>query len=59
MPWQELSILDQRHEFVVLASGAGASTMRLCARFGIRRETGHLWLRRFLGKAAPRRSVTD
>ena len=46
MPWQEASIMDQRREFVVLASLEGANVSALCARFGISRETGHKWLRR-------------
>jgi transposase InsO family protein len=46
MPWQEASIMDQRREFVMLASLEGATVSALCARFGISRETGHKWLRR-------------
>lgn len=46
MPWQEASIMDQRREFVMLASLEGANVSALCARFGISRETGHKWLRR-------------
>lgn len=47
MPWQEQSIMGQRAEFVALARGEGANISRLCERFGISRQTGHLWLRRF------------
>ncbi len=46
MPWQEVSIVDQRREFVMLASLDGANVSALCARFGISRQTGHKWLRR-------------
>jgi len=46
MPWQEVSIVDQRQEFVMLASMEGANISALCARFGISRQTGYKWLRR-------------
>lgn len=47
MVWREVSVADQRREFVMLASLAGANISVLCERFGISRQTGHLWLRRF------------
>jgi transposase InsO family protein len=47
MVWREISVGDQRREFVLLASLAGANVSALCKRFGISRQTGHLWLRRF------------
>lgn len=47
MGWQETSVEDQRREFVMLGSLAGANVSALCRRFGISRQTGHLWLRRF------------
>lgn len=46
MPWQEVSIVDQRREFVMLASLEGANVSELCARFGISRPTGYKWLGR-------------
>ena len=46
MGWREVSVADQRREFVMLASLAGANISALCGRFGISRQTGHLWLRR-------------
>lgn len=46
MPWREMSVMDQRREFVVLAMQAGANRSELCRRFGISRETGYKWLRR-------------
>jgi len=56
MGWQEMSVADQRQEFVLLASLAGANVSALCDRFGISRQTGHLWLRRF---AAGERAFED
>jgi transposase InsO family protein len=47
MVWREVSVLGERREFVHLASLEGANVSALCARFGISRQTGHLWLRRF------------
>ena len=32
MPWPEVSIVDQRREFVMLASLEGANVAALCAR---------------------------
>lgn len=46
MPWREVSIMDQRAEFVYLAKQPGANRWELCRRFGISRETGYKWLRR-------------
>lgn len=47
MPWREVSIVEQREEFVSLALAAGANMSELCRRFGISREKGYKWLRRF------------
>jgi transposase InsO family protein len=46
MAWREMSVTDQRREFVALARLEGANVAALCRRFGISRQTGHLWLRR-------------
>lgn len=53
MPWQARSIVSQREEFVVLASVPGANVSRLCERFGISRQTGHLWIKRFAAGGRP------
>ena len=50
MPWRTLSVMDQRKEFVRLASGPGANVSELCRRFGISRGKGYKWLRRFAGE---------
>lgn len=47
MPWRELSIMDQREEFVQLATAAGANLSELCRRFGISRNKGYKWLSRY------------
>ena len=35
MPWREVSIMDERREFVRLAMQEGANRRELCRRFGI------------------------
>ncbi len=47
MPWTELSVMDQREEFVRLASAPGTNKKELCRRFGISRDKGYKWLRRY------------
>jgi transposase InsO family protein len=46
MPWHEVSIMEQRLEFVSLASAEGANRRELCRRFGISAQTGYKWLAR-------------
>jgi transposase InsO family protein len=47
MPWQEVSVVDQRCEFVRLAMQEGANRRELCRRFGIHPDTGYKWLARW------------
>jgi transposase-like protein len=47
MPWSEVSVMDQRREFVRLALQEGANRRELCLRFGISRDVGYKWLRRW------------
>lgn len=47
VPWREVSVVSQRGEFVRLAEAGVVSFAELCRRFGISRETGYVWLRRF------------
>lgn len=49
MPWQEVSVMDQRREFVRLASQEGANRRALCRRFAIHPSTGYKWLARWAG----------
>ena len=46
MPWKDRTVLDQRMEFVNLASAASVPISELCRRFGISRKTGYKWLGR-------------
>lgn len=70
MPWREVSVMDERGEFVRLAMQEGANRRELCRRFGIHPDTGYKWLGRWqagdreLGDrsrrphASPRRSAS-
>ncbi|MFC0242109.1 helix-turn-helix domain-containing protein, partial [Rhodopseudomonas telluris] len=39
MPWREVSVMDQRREFVRLVAQDGANRRELCRRFGIHPST--------------------
>ena len=47
MPWQEVSVMDQRREFVRLALQEGTNRRELCRRFGISPDVGYKWLARW------------
>lgn len=46
MPWNEVSVISLRKEFVEFARNGGNISC-LCKRFGISRETGYKWIRRY------------
>ena len=41
MPWQEVSTMSLRQEFVMLAGAEGVNRASLCRRFVISRKTGY------------------
>jgi transposase InsO family protein len=47
MPWQELSVMQRREEFVRLASMKGAKIAVLCRQFGVSRATAYRLLSRY------------
>lgn len=47
MPWQEVSIMSSRKEFVSLARREGVNFRALCRRFGISPKTGYALVKRF------------
>jgi len=47
MPWQEVSTMSLRKEFIMLASQSCANISELCRRFGISRKTAYKWLGRY------------
>lgn len=46
MPWQEVSTMSQKLEFIMLAHSGTVSMAELCRRSGISRKTGYKWLER-------------
>lgn len=46
MPWKAHRVMSLKLQFVERAS-AGASISQLCREYGISRQTGHKWLRRY------------
>ena len=46
MPWREVSVMDQRREFVRLAMQEGVNRRELCRRFGVSPDVGYKWLAR-------------
>jgi transposase InsO family protein len=52
MPWQEVSTMSLRQEFVALAMQQGANVRELCRRFGVSPKTGYKWLNRFTTRGA-------
>lgn len=48
MPWNEVTVMSLRKEFVMLALTPESSIRQLCRRFGIARKTGYKWIQRFL-----------
>jgi len=47
MPWTEVTVLEQRLEFVKLADRPDTNMSKLCRRYGISRKTGYKWLDRW------------
>lgn len=52
MPFREVSRMDERLEFVTLASVEGANVRELCRRFGISPTTGYKWVDRWRSEGA-------
>lgn len=50
MPWEHVTVIEKREEFVMLAIQEDANISQLCQRFGISRKTGYKWLNRFDGQ---------
>ena len=50
MPWNEVTKMSLRREFINFALKEGANISLLCKRFNISRKTGYKWLNRYLEK---------
>ena len=57
MPWQEVSAMSLREDFVVRATVPGANVRALCREFGISAKTGYKWVNRFRAHGYP--GLTD
>jgi len=47
MPWKEVSPMEERVKFAVLAESGRMSMSELCVDYGISRKTGYKWLGRY------------
>jgi transposase InsO family protein len=47
MPWRESSVVEERLRFVVAASRKERRFSELCGEFGISRQTGYVWMKRY------------
>jgi transposase InsO family protein len=47
MPWKKSSVMEEKLRFVFEYQQRERSMTELCARYGIARETGYVWLRRY------------
>ncbi len=47
MPWKAISVMEEKLRFVYEYERDEATMVELCASFGISRETGYVWLRRY------------
>ncbi len=47
MPWKELSAMDAKVSFIAECRRGEDPMTVLCERYGISRETGYLWKRRY------------
>jgi transposase InsO family protein len=47
MPWRESSVVEQRLRFVLAASRKRERFSELCREFGISRQTGYTWVKRY------------
>lgn len=57
MPWREVSAVELREEFVMLAGCEGSNLRELCRRYTISPTTGYKWLGRYDG--AGRAGLSD
>jgi transposase InsO family protein len=46
MPWNEVSTMSLRSEFLALATAEGANVRQLCRRYGISPKTAYKWIAR-------------
>src|SRR5262249_18730241 len=47
MTWKVRDVVSQRIEFVIRAIQKKESVRELCQEYGVSRQTGHMWLKRY------------
>jgi transposase InsO family protein len=47
LPWRESSVVEERLRFVVTASRKEKQFSQICREFGISRQTGYTWVKRY------------
>lgn len=47
MPWEEVTVLDQKRKFIKASQGYTGSFKALCIRFGITPKTGYKYLKKY------------
>src|SRR5215470_13832119 len=47
MPWNEVSVVEQRLSFLIEAGKRADTISDLCGRYGVSRKTGYKWLKRY------------
>ncbi len=47
MPWKASSVMEEKVRFVLEYEQDNYTLRELCQRYGIARETGYVWLRRY------------
>lgn len=47
MPWRANSVMEEKLRFVYEYERDEETMRELCSRYGISRETGYVWLRRY------------
>src|SRR5258708_10841640 len=47
MPWKASSVMEEKIRFVVEYEQDNYTMSELCGHYGIARETGYVWLRRY------------
>ena len=52
MPWRETRVMDERARFVLAVEAGEEPVSAVCRRFGISRDKGYKWLRRWQAEGA-------
>jgi len=47
MPWKASSVMEEKLRFIFEHDGGEQTMQQLCRKYGIARETGYVWLRRY------------